>query len=174
MFPILDYYMGKNDFDIKTEYDEIIRKSSRCVDFDNRLMVIVNYFVNNKDKFTDYEVKILSLLLKIRKDGGMISFHHFYPIMKNEVFNYKSINREDDIEIIMFIYDRSGCPAPPEVVNIESMIVEGPQFTYESICSYGSPPCDQKYSTSDNLNEIPLCISSPPTYFSSVFSGFEV
>lgn len=156
MFPCLDKYILKSDASIDFEYKEIIKNPNFGNDIDRILIIIVHDFLQNMNLFNDYEVKLISILLKLRRGKSSILFSHFYPVMKHEVLNYKSIDRQSEIENIENIFKTSGKASSPEPVKFDYSSNSSPHFKYENVCNYASPTSDQRYSYSDDMADIPF------------------
>lgn len=171
MFPLLDQYMIKPVSDIESEYNNIINKPEFGRDLDHLLLIIVHDFINNPTNFNNYEVKIISLLLKLRRGNLSLLFVNFFPVMKGEINNYFLIDRETEVKNIYDIFKTSGKLVSPEIVNFESLASSTPHFKYENLCSFASPSTNERYSFSDDLPEIPFHFTNCSSPSSSIDTG---
>lgn len=168
MFPTLEYYISKPKEIIESEYDNIIKKPGFSTDFDPLLMVIVHDFIMDQSILNDLEVKMVAIIIKLRQAKSYIYFTQFFMAMKEEVMNYSITSREIDTEKITSIFNRSSLVSTPENIDLSGVINTTPHFKNTVMCDYASPKSGERYSFSDDLNEVPLhfttCSSPSSSY----------
>lgn len=101
-FQILDsfFYMKENEVEEKyrSKFDKHIFKGG---DSDHYLVVILDQFHDKPNLFTDLEVKFLSTLIDIRRNGGYVTFKGVYSIIKNLILTIGSPSRDENVNNIM-------------------------------------------------------------------------
>ena len=153
MFPLLEYYLSKSEEEIIIEYNDIIKKPEYDKDFDPILIVIIHDFMNNSMNFNDYELNLLAILIKLRKLRSVLYFRQFFNVMKDVIVNSTNFKRKDDIDIIRSIFDRS---LKCEVIDFSYDDNTSPNFKNEFTCNIASPSINERYSVSDDLNDVPF------------------
>lgn len=159
MFSNLDYFYNKDEVSIENEYNTVISKPGYGPDLDPYLIVIIDNIINETQKYSDNELKLISSLLKLRRTGAVVTFKQFYITMYID-FSTMSINRNDEVNKILEIFNLVSRPESP--IDFSKKIEMTPYFKYETICSYSSPKCNERYSVSDDLTEIPFDLSISP------------
>lgn len=156
VYSTLENYISKSKDIIESEYYKIIRKPGFTADFDPILIVIIHDFIMDQDRFSDLEVKLLAILVKLRKVRSQIYFKEFFIIMNEEIKHFSLQTREVDAGDIKSAFNH----ITNDIIDFGETINTTPYFKNESVCSYDSPTNDQRYSFSDDLPAIPFNFNS--------------
>lgn len=175
MFPKLEHYILKPKETLELEYANVIKKPGFCPDIDPLLMVIFHDFILNENILNDHEVKLVSLLVTIRRAGGTILFEKFFPAMRDEVVNHSICNREYDSEKIREVVKQKSISIEQEPLNFANENSSTPVLKNTVMCSYASPSINERYSLSDDFDDVPFHITnvlSPSSSQVPVFGNF--
>lgn len=150
-FPVLEFHLSKTINQINLEYNEVIKKPLFLRgDHDYLFTIILDDLMENSDKFNDNEIKIITALVKIRKNKSYIQFVKFFPIMKELFSDLQFSTRKTDIDLIMETLNFVPPPPPPsespDIIN----------FKYMMVCDFASPCSDDRFKLMDDLQGPPI------------------
>ena len=130
-FQILDSFYYMKDDEVKKKYEELFDKHIfRGGDSDHYLIIILDKFNDKPNLFSDNEVKLLSSLIDIRKNGGYVTFKGIYDILKKLITSLGTCLREDNVNNIFSLLSNNSISIKNSKCIKDNFDVSSPSLKY--------------------------------------------
>lgn len=150
---MLERFFHMNDLEVSTEYHFVVTKPIfKGGDYDQRLIIILDSINSKERTFSDFELTIISTIVKLRKSKNYIEFINVYPVLKETMF--QTFDRQNNLS------------------TIRSLLTNGTSISSSFDFNSSNSPCMK--SSRSNICVSPSCIDSIDIEEPVLSSSFKV